>query len=519
MRGPSFVRYSHESWRTKNRVLTKKSFESQTASQSNERCSISLETCGLMRCQWNFLDHPKVSSSIIPLKITKRIQKIWDIGRYQKPRLRPQGLKVKVEQSQRRAAVPALASATPRERSDRPPRLPRSSRVGRRSGVHVEAVGGGLFLDLFLLLLLVEMYQVKIKVIQSWNSYIWEKQKAWLRHDFHPYLYLYLKFCCSYWYTHQYTHPISWHFLTKNEGSSWSTSRCNRVRSLGDHKGWPWWWMLVLQLDLSAEVCWFWVAGTERCLSRSAMERDLSLDQAGNNGFFFPLDFVTWRHVTSWKKTPWKSDWKNCSSVLFLGRSLCETILARAQSSRGIWLSNMAPVESIESRDDLIETILFVDVDGVLNVGIYDPFDAPILLKSSELSLAREIVNMDYCGFDSATAYKICALAATPTDESGTTFESLASHDQLSKVLVGRLSELIQDAGPNCHVVLSSSWRKRQHMKRRLKLEQDLSEALGRYFEFDAFTQLSPELHAGDRLEVIRRGKGERGGMFCFLRF
>ena len=182
----------------------------------------------------------------------------------------------------------------------------------------------------------------------------------------------------------------------------------------------------------------------------------------------------------------------------------------------------MAPLESIEaSRDfcDPIETILFVDVDGVLNVGIYDPSDAPILLKSSELSLAREIVNMDYRGFDSATAYKICALAATPTEpESESTFESLASQDQLSKVLVGRLSELIRDAGPKCHVVLSSSWRKKQHMKRRLRLEQDLSEALGRYFEFDAFTQLSPELHAGDRLEVIRSWR-VLGWVVCFLRF
>lgn len=182
----------------------------------------------------------------------------------------------------------------------------------------------------------------------------------------------------------------------------------------------------------------------------------------------------------------------------------------------------MAPLESIEaSRDfcDPIETILFVDVDGVLNVGIYDPSDAPILLKSSELSLAREIVNMDYRGFDSATAYKICALAATPTEpESESTFESLASQDQLSKVLVGRLSELIRDAGQKCHVVLSSSWRKKQHMKRRLRLEQDLSEALGRYFEFDAFTQLSPELHAGDRLEVIRSWR-VLGWVFCFLRF
>eukprot|EP00438_Fugacium_kawagutii_P014056 Skav204163 [mRNA] locus=scaffold903:340726:345085:+ [translate_table: standard] len=155
-----------------------------------------------------------------------------------------------------------------------------------------------------------------------------------------------------------------------------------------------------------------------------------------------------------------------------------------------------------------VDTILFVDVDGVLNVGIYDPFDAPILLKSSELSVAREIVAMDYRGFDSATAYKICALANTPADEdaSATTFEALASQDQLSKVLVGRLSELIQDAGPKCHVVLSSSWRKRQHLKRREKLELDLSEALGRYFTFDDVTCLAPELHAGDRLQVIRKG-------------
>eukprot|EP00435_Cladocopium_sp_Y103_P067724 s131_g30.t1 len=109
--------------------------------------------------------------------------------------------------------------------------------------------------------------------------------------------------------------------------------------------------------------------------------------------------------------------------------------------------------------------------------------------------MAREIVAMDYRGFDSATAYKICALAATPTDpESTTTFEALASHDQLSKVLVGRLSELIEEAGP----------KKKQHLKRRERLEQDLSEALGRYFTFHDVTQLTPELHAGDRLQAIR---------------
>jgi len=44
-----------------------------------------------------------------------------------------------VEQSQRRAAAPAATVERPTPHSDRPPRLPRSSRVGRRSGVHVEA--------------------------------------------------------------------------------------------------------------------------------------------------------------------------------------------------------------------------------------------------------------------------------------------------------------------------------------------------------------------------------------------
>ena len=130
---------------------------------------------------------------------------------------------------------------------------------------------------------------------------------------------------------------------------------------------------------------------------------------------------------------------------------------------------------------------------------------------------------------------------------------------------MGRLSELIQEAGPRCHVVLSSSWRtdfgrfsffvfprksqksrkiwrifflggnsrrtgesrgfslsflgasvpflqrlccrKKQHLKRRQKLEQDLSEALGRYFTFHDVTQLTPELHAGDRLQAIRRAQ------------
>ena len=51
--------------------------------------------------------------------------------------------------------------------------------------------------------------------------------------------------------------------------------------------------------------------------------------------------------------------------------------------------------------------------------------------------------------------------------------------------------------------------RKKQHLKRRQRLELDLSEALGRYFTFHDVTQLTPELHAGDRLQTIRCADGK----------
>jgi len=152
------------------------------------------------------------------------------------------------------------------------------------------------------------------------------------------------------------------------------------------------------------------------------------------------------------------------------------------------------------------DTILFVDVDGVLNVGIQDDGNAPILLKTKELDLARELCAAGYNGRDADTARRICALASHSADCFGSiTYEALASQDQLSKVLLGRLALLIQEAGSRCHVVLSSSWRKKQHAGRRKVLEEELSQCLGRPFVFDGVTALLlPERHAVHRLAAIR---------------
>ncbi|OLP94744.1 Tubulin delta chain [Symbiodinium microadriaticum] len=164
------------------------------------------------------------------------------------------------------------------------------------------------------------------------------------------------------------------------------------------------------------------------------------------------------------------------------------------------------PTDTDGGCPEPFDTILFVDVDGVLNVGIQDDGNAPILLKTNELDLARELCAAGYNGRDADTARRICALASHAADCFGSiTYEALASQDQLSKVLLGRLALLIQEAGNRCHVVLSSSWRKKQHAGRRKVLEEELSQCLGRPFVFDGVTALLlPERHAVHRLAAIR---------------
>ena len=74
--------------------------------------------------------------------------------------------------------------------------------------------------------------------------------------------------------------------------------------------------------------------------------------------------------------------------------------------------------------------------------------------------------------------------------------------------------EMDDSWGENPQGIQGWSWkanakRKKQHLKRRQRLELDLSEALGRYFTFHDVTQLTPELHAGDRLQAIRYAAGK----------
>jgi len=77
--------------------------------------------------------------------------------------------------------------------------------------------------------------------------------------------------------------------------------------------------------------------------------------------------------------------------------------------------------------------------------------------------------------------------------------------------LVGRLAQLIQAAGPQCRIVLSSKWRLPQFAVRKQYLESCIAWHLGHKFAFDHCTALANESCPVGRLECL----GNYIGSFC----
>lgn len=154
-----------------------------------------------------------------------------------------------------------------------------------------------------------------------------------------------------------------------------------------------------------------------------------------------------------------------------------------------------------------VETIIFLDVDGVLNVGIHDEGDAPLLFRDEDVRMAQKLSKQGYRGKEAKSVAKLNALASQPlcNGEEGS-YEKLMTKNggELSDVLLSRLAELMRFAGSRCKVVLSSSWRRPHHRNRRRVLEQALARHLERPFQFTEQTPLHRgEKTAADRLQTI----------------
>mmetsp|Transcript_57967 Transcript_57967/g.114958 ORF Transcript_57967/g.114958 Transcript_57967/m.114958 type:complete len:323 (+) Transcript_57967:87-1055(+) len=165
-----------------------------------------------------------------------------------------------------------------------------------------------------------------------------------------------------------------------------------------------------------------------------------------------------------------------------------------------LWCRRTWPNRRGSSRSGPTETLIFVDVDGVLNVGVFDQGNAPVAFNQTNLQLALKLE-----GQNNILADRIRSVAGMEVEGEHATYEKFVAEPcDLSQLLVGRLAQLIGQAGSSCSVVLSSSWRKPKHAKRVQTLETFIGKHLGRPFQFDDRTELREESGgAMDRLQVL----------------
>lgn len=165
-------------------------------------------------------------------------------------------------------------------------------------------------------------------------------------------------------------------------------------------------------------------------------------------------------------------------------------------------------------RSSDVDTVIYVDVDGVVNIGIADGDRLPLLLTMRDLRNAvRSLPKVEKVPQEQKDAILLLVAAAERSigqgeDADDTYLKFCASEDgsSLSDILVGRLAGIIgvaQQSSGSVHVVLASKWRKPQQMHRRKRLEEKISDSLGKFFEFDSTTALTTELNAADRIDTI----------------
>lgn len=153
----------------------------------------------------------------------------------------------------------------------------------------------------------------------------------------------------------------------------------------------------------------------------------------------------------------------------------------------------MSPYSELGGRS--VDSIIFVDVDGVLNIGVADPGNRSLDMTEHNVKVARKALShLDKLSANDCACLR--RLLATEAREVGggesLRYGNLTScpDNGLCDLLVRRLADLLRAAGPGRLVVLSSTWRCPQYAKRVVKLESAISAHLGSPFQFDARTQV-----------------------------
>jgi hypothetical protein len=177
-------------------------------------------------------------------------------------------------------------------------------------------------------------------------------------------------------------------------------------------------------------------------------------------------------------------------------------------------------LKNSEEEPDLMstaDTLVFVDADGVINVGIRDtPSQSPLLLCTTNLMRSQQSKSK------TGPSHIICAAAARDIGhgDEGTfsKFATAPGSFDICSVFAERLAEIHRLAGPNCVLVLSSSWRKACHQERVVALEAALSRSRGKQVCFDSRTRPGgdePEKRLqliGDYVQEYSEARGSSAG-------
>eukprot|EP00929_Paragymnodinium_shiwhaense_P020052 TRINITY_DN13491_c0_g1_i1.p1 TRINITY_DN13491_c0_g1~~TRINITY_DN13491_c0_g1_i1.p1 ORF type:complete len:193 (-),score=36.21 TRINITY_DN13491_c0_g1_i1:334-912(-) len=159
-------------------------------------------------------------------------------------------------------------------------------------------------------------------------------------------------------------------------------------------------------------------------------------------------------------------------------------------------------------------TLIFVDIDGVLNTCVSDGGRAPLLLDEVNMRNADRIAEMARTNmrrpphFEELQRYAhtMHSVAQRPLYHGeGASYSKFTAMGQswVSELFVERLAKLITAAGCRRKVVLSSTWRRPKHAARLKQLEEQLGRYLGCAFTFEARTALCDEQTPADRLRCI----------------
>lgn len=134
-----------------------------------------------------------------------------------------------------------------------------------------------------------------------------------------------------------------------------------------------------------------------------------------------------------------------------------------------------------------VMTLVFVDIDGVLNVGVSDGKSNPLAINRDNLQM---LACLDKLGrIDGAESRMLSAASSQKAEGEQLTYAELCKDSgDFVEAFVGRFVKLLQAIGPSAKVVLTSTWRLPKHAMKLASLEKAISKKLCKVFRFELRT-------------------------------